>query len=341
MADKIPVGRRWPRGLVAGLLGGLLVAGACTGGGEAEQPAGAPLPADTFGMRTNPGLFDLGEWEAAEAWLGRPIHFTVQFTGRGTPQQMNGSAFGLLGNEKATLDEVAGRVTLSLSIPLAFDGERGSGDDSLAGAQGLAATAAGTHDKAFQRVARRLIEAGHGDAILRLGHEFNGLWPPWSAVGNEEEFIAAWRHVRQVFLAESPDFRFDWTTMRARWAETAPPAWPGAEYVDYVGLDIYWRADGEGWNQQRWEREYLPNLEAHLAFAIEQGKPVTFPEWGLEGGDVPEYIDAMVDWFEALPPTGSPGAMAYHAYFNGRGEFSLDNYPRSKEVFRQRFGADG
>ncbi|MEM7271505.1 MAG: glycosyl hydrolase [Actinomycetota bacterium] len=296
-----------------------------------------PVKTQNFGMRTNGGLFDPDSFETTEEWLGRSIDYTVQFSGRRSPHAMNSAVFGLMAAEDASLPAYADRLTLVISVPLAFSEPDENGP--LDGREGLLATAEGRHDTAYLRLAERLIEGGYGDAILRLGHEFNGGWPPWSSLGNEDAFIAAYRHVHDLFQAQSAGFEFDWTAMRPDFATTAPAAWPGIDYVDYIGLDVYWKSDpGDGWDSDRWQSQFLPQLEAHLAFAKERGLPVSFPEWGIEGDDVPEFIEQMHTWFNGLPPSG-PGSLGYQAYFSGGRAFSLDNYVDARRTFRQLFGA--
>ena len=288
-----------------------VIGASCTGSDPAivrEQ-----LDADSLGIRANAGFFDQDEFERTEEWLGQSISYTVQFTGRKSPKAMNRAAFGLLAAPDAMLPNVADPAAR------------------------LQRTSSGEHDESYIRVAERLVEAGYPDAIVRLGHEFNGGWPPWSSVGNEAEFIAAWRHVHGVFRRVSPDFLFDWTSVRANWAETAPAAWPGDEYVDFVGMDVYWRRGR--WNDERWQIDYVDNLIAQRDFAIEHGKPVTYPEWGMEGRDESRYIEAMYDWFVSLPDEG-PGRLAYQSYFDGGGDFAIANYPLAEARYRELFGSN-
>lgn len=294
------------------------------------------LDADALGIRANAGFFDLGEFERTEEWLGQSISYTVQFTGRKSPKAMNRAAFGLLAAPDSTLPNVADRIDLVIAVALAFD-ETDDGEELGDPASVLRLTADGAFDDSYRRVAQRLIEAGYPDAIIRLGHEFNGGWPPWSSVGNETEFIAAWRHVHAVFRQESPDFLFDWTSIRANWAETAPMAWPGDDVVDFVGMDVYWRRGR--FNDERWQIEYVDNLIAQRNFAIEHGKPVSYPEWGMEGRDESRYIEAMYDWFVSLPDEG-PGRLAYQSYFDGGGDFALENYPLAEARYRELFGSN-
>lgn len=290
---------------------------------------------DSLGLRSGTGLFDDERFAIAEELLGRRISYTVQFTGRQSPQDMNGSAFGLLAGEDATLPDLAGRVELSLTVPLAFGRATARSDEGRAEiATNLADVAAGEHDAAYTRVGQRLVDAGFGDAVLRLGHEFNGAWPPWSSRDNEELFVAAWRHVHGVMTAVSDDFSFDWTAMRPGWERWARDAYPGDEYVDIIGMDVYWR-DGE-WNAELFENSYERTLTDHLDFAIQRGKQVSYPEWAVTI-DAPEFIEAMHDWFERLPEDG-PGSLAYQAYFDSGEEFSFATHPVAHDRYLDLFG---
>jgi hypothetical protein len=299
-------------------------------------------PSATLGFRAGAGLFDDEEFLETEEWLGHPIAYTVQYTGRRSQRDMNGSAFGLLAGESATLPEFAHRLKLSITVPLGFGtanaGDREGREQIRAN---LVEVAEGKYDEAYRRVATRLIEAGYGDAVIRLGYEFNGAWAPWSSRTNEDEFIAAWRHVHEVLRAEGPDFQFEWTAIRPAWFEWGAAAYPGDEYVDIIGMDVYWRIHDGGflWDAGTWERQYMRVLRDHFSFATAHGKPVSYPEWGLDGGDVPQFIEAMYEWLDGLPTQG-PGRLLYHSYFDGREQFDLDQYPRARATYQRLFGDD-
>ncbi len=318
----------WTR-CAAGLAGFAIVATACAGGSDG-------VPDEALGMRVGGGLFDLEAFEAIESELGLPLRYTVQFTGRQTQRDMNGSAFGLLAADGADLPQVADRVDLSITVPLGFgraNAKSKEGRDEIEA--NFLAVLDGQHDEAYRRVGQRLVEGGFGDAIIRLGHEFNGAWAPWSSRTNEELYIAAYRHVHGLLRQQSPDFRFDWTAMRAGWVEWGKPAYPGDEFVDIVGLDVYWRTDT--WSTDSWDRDYLSVLLSHQRFAAERDKPVSYPEWGVAGAESPEFVSAMHDWMATLPDDG-PGRLVYHSYFNTNGEYALANYPRTLDTFVDLFG---
>lgn len=312
----------------------VMLASGCSGS-AARTPSDAAL-----GMRVGQGLFDLAAFEAAEAELGTKLHYTVQFTGRKSQKDMNGSAFGLLAAEGADLPKVADRIELSIAVPLGFGRANArSPEGREAIRQNLRSVADGDFDDAYRRLAQRLIDAGYPDAIIRLGHEFNGAWSPWSSRHNEEVYIEAYRHVHTVLREESDGFRFDWTAMRAGWQEWAVEAYPGDDYVDIVGMDVYWKVqDGDApWSTDVWESDFLPTMRSQQTFAAARDKPVSYPEWGLSGGDNPAFIEAMHAWLSSLPETG-PGHLEYQSYFNSGKNYALENFPKSQDAYLRLFG---
>lgn len=303
----------------------------------ADDPVASP---ETLGFRAGSGFFDGERFDATEEWLGRDILYTVQFTGRQDPQDMNGSAFGLLADENADLPDYVDRLSLSITVPLAFgqaNARDREGRDAIA--ERLSEVATGELDDAYVRLGARLVEAGYGDAIIRLGHEFSGSWAPWSSRTNEQQFIAAWRHVHGVLRSVSPDFQFDWTTTRSGWLEWGSAAYPGDDYVDIVGMDVYWRTQvlGTTWDSNTFEREFLRPMRDHRDFAGSRGKELSYPEWGLSGSDSPGFIEAMHDWFARFEVRG-PGGLRYHSYFDSGEEFELAQYPAAARRYRELFG---
>lgn len=306
--------------------------------GSSDDATVAP---ETLGFRASSGLFDSAAFDEAERWLGTDIYFTIQFTGRKDTQEMNGSVFGLLAADDADLPDYADDLTLSITVPLAF-GESNARDKDgrSAVAANLNAVTAGEFDDAYLRVGQRLVEGGYGDAIIRLGHEFNGSWAPWSSRTNEDLYVAAWRHVHGVLRSVSHDFEFDWTATRPAWFEWGAAAYPGDEFVDIVGMDVYFRAQTQDgpWDSNLFEREFLRPMRDHRDFAESRGKPVSYPEWGMSGSDTPGFIEAMHDWLADMD-ADEPGGLRYHAYFDSGADFDLGQFPASEQRFRELFGS--
>ena len=305
----------------------------------AAPAAAAPKLASTMGVY--PGFDQGGRFAAHERSLNADLSWAVHMSGRESPAAMRSSVWGQVTKPDAYLAKLSSRVNLVMTIPLVFGTRTAkTAADRVAIGKDLRATAAGLHDEDFRVVARQLIEAGYPDTVIRLGHEFDGDYYSWSARDNNEAFIAAYRHVHDVFASESAAFRFEWTGMRNTFATYGPPAYPGDAYVDVVGLDIYYR-NKESMTDQVWTRQYEDQLEFHRDFAISHGKPVAYSEWAVALYDHPEFIDAMYGWFNSLPTSG-PGRLLYQSYFNPpRSGYNLSQLPKSHARYMSLFSGMG
>jgi hypothetical protein len=330
-----------PRSVVVVVVAMLMAAGALMGAQVSAQTTPKLDPAK-LGMYVG---FDRGDrFTQFERELGIPIRYVVTMADSRSPSAMMSSVWGQFAKREAYLPKVANRVEVILSMPLAFGpggmGMTQAGQSTIR--QNLLATAAGRLDGEFRTAARYLKEAGYGDAIIRLGHEFDGDWAPYSARNNNAAYIAAFRHVHDVFKSESSAFRFEWTAMDAHFIQYGPPAYPGNDYVDIVGLDMYWRESAPITDAQ-WNNQMKNVLIAHKAFAVSKGKPVSYPEWGRSLADHSRFIDLMHGWFSSLPATG-PGGLVYHSSFNEPGNvgsydpYNLDLLPKVKRRYIELFG---
>jgi hypothetical protein len=79
--------------------------------------------------------------------------------------------------------------------------------------------------------------------ILSFGHEMNGTWYPWgNGQSTSASFVAAWRHVVQVFRkVGATNVTWLWTVNSIEGASSALSQWwPGADWVDWIGIDGYY-----------------------------------------------------------------------------------------------------
>jgi hypothetical protein len=108
----------------------------------------------------------------------------------------------------------------------------------------IGAIAAGRYDKYLRTYAAAVRDYGH-PVIVSFGHEMNGDWYSWAAGHTSPAtFVAAWRHVVDVFRAAgTPNVTWLWTVnvFRSQAGVSSPRAWwPGDAYVTWVGLDGYY-----------------------------------------------------------------------------------------------------
>lgn len=225
----------------------------------------------------------------------------------------------------------------------------------------MEAGAKGSYDKYYKTLAQKLVQGGQGNAILRVGWEFNLLTSRWGT-DNPATFIAYWRHIVNTMrsVPGTSKMQFDWNPNIGVTEYDASQYYPGAKYVDYIGLDAYdvsWIPDTypygtasscnqecrQGRNEVVWQQ--LLNGTGGLAywsdFARTKGKPISLPEWGLwdrtdghGGGDDPYFIQQM--WKFIDDPSNH---VAYEAYFNldSGGTHELTKLKKSGPVFKKLF----
>lgn len=112
----------------------------------------------------------------------------------------------------------------------------------------LAQIAAGDQDATLNLYAKALAQWNH-PFLLRLFPEMNGPWKTYSPGTNGNttaQFIAAWRHVYTLFHHDgASNVKFIWNPDKqlSHPVESLLSLWPGAAYVDWVGIDVFDRED--------------------------------------------------------------------------------------------------
>ncbi len=120
----------------------------------------------------------------------------------------------------------------------------------------LASGANGSYDQQWRNVATTLIEAGYGDATLRIGWEFMGNWYRWSVHGtgwngqpNTVNYREYWKRIVLAMRSvPGANFKFNWCgnpgdfwngSVRINPADAYPDDDANGSYVDEIGIDIY------------------------------------------------------------------------------------------------------
>lgn len=163
----------------------------------------------------------------------------------------------------------------------------------------LARIADGAFDDYVREWARKLRDFG-STVYLRPMHEMNGDWYPWSGVVNgntPEDYVAAWRHLHDVFAAEGADnVRWVWSPL----VDDVPSDngfeqyWPGSRHVDVLALDGYnWGADLPEYGGWRSFDEVF--ADAYRRLTALGPEPVWIAEVGSDaaGGDKAAWVRDM------------------------------------------------
>jgi|ERR1022692_4649383 hypothetical protein len=107
----------------------------------------------------------------------------------------------------------------------------------------LANITRGKYDTYLRQVAREVVRF-RCPIALSFGHEMNGKWYGWGYRHTwPSVFIAAWRHIHDLFVsAGARNVIWLWTINRIAPGESPISNWwPGAQFVDWVGIDAYYR----------------------------------------------------------------------------------------------------
>lgn len=200
--------------------------------------------------------------------------------------------------------------------------------------QSLPDIIAGHYDSYIKTWAHGVRDAA-GVVYVRIFPEMNGDWAPWN--GDPEALKAAWKHVVDLFRAEGVrNVRWVFTpnvTDEPRVPENAMELYyPGADYVDVIGLDGY------NWGTTRpnigW-RTYEEVFETGYARITSLGdQPVWLAEVASAelGGDKGAWVEDM------LNSTAFPRVKAI-VWFNEDKEtdWRMESSTASLAAFRKHF----
>lgn len=158
--------------------------------------------------------------------------------------------------------------------------------------------AAGRYDGYIRKWARAARDFKY-PFFLRLGHEMNGDWYPWSAAKNGYDtsvYVKMFRRVHDIFKEEGADnVIWLWCPMNGDFPESpwnkCSKYYPGNEYVDWVGMDAYnWGRDQGGGSWVSLKRMMKARYEEFTASYPD--KPIMIGEFGsgTSGGDKAQWV---------------------------------------------------
>jgi hypothetical protein len=204
--------------------------------------------------------------------------------------------------------------------------------------------AAGDFNTYATQLGQNLVAAGLQNSVLRLGAEMNGAWES-DYMGSTAQEQSLWaqcfaNEVTGLRQAAGEHFLIDWNPNACTQNVPYSNFYPGNAYVDIMGLDLYdVGCDAPSspitWSALASEPYGLTAIET---FATAQGKPMSFPEWGLSttpNGDDPAYIAGM-------GAAVANGNFAFEAYFDAGAQGMMilgPTTPLSLVAFQKWFGS--
>jgi beta-mannanase len=196
-----------------------------------------------------------------------------------------------------------------------------------------AAIASGSEDANIKRVADAVKALG-SRVLLRFAYEMDQPKGGPRYLGSPARFIAAWRHVHDVFQARSvTNARFVWAPIAANYATgVAQSFYPGNRYVDWIGADGYnWYPGRAGSN---WTT-FGDIFSAFYAWAAPRGKPLIVAETGVQ--EDPAVPGRKAAWIaDATLWIRSHSAIRAVSYFDG---ISPKGYDFRVDTSSASFGA--
>ncbi len=120
---------------------------------------------------------------------------------------------------------------------------------------------------------------------IRLAHEMNGNWFPWSAKNNSNnpvDFIYMWQHVVDIFDSKGLDF----THVQWVWCVNnrdvgnyrAEQYYPGHAFVDWVAIDGFNWGASQSWSHWRTPQQVFGRMLKRIRTISK--KPVAITEFG-------------------------------------------------------------
>jgi hypothetical protein len=222
----------------------------------------------------------------------------------------------------------------------------------------------GAFDEYLHRYAQSIAQTGLPLAI-RLDHEMNGTWYPWSEKdgsgaainGNRTgDYAAMWRHVHDIFEQEGANQyviwvwapnRIDKLPGSLRTPEYLASLYPGDDYVDWIGMSGYLRppfSDGESISFDATFGATLAQLRGVA------DKPIVLAEVGASEieGHKPEWVRSF---FQGLADPANDDivgfswfSLAITTYVQGEratNDWRIDSRADSLAAFREGLAALG
>jgi hypothetical protein len=187
--------------------------------------------------------------------------------------------------------------------------------------------AAGGYNGYATQFARKMVAAGFGYSVIRLGHEMNGTWET-DSLGNTPTQWRSWagcfaQEVTAMRAVPGAHFLFDWSINEGYRNIPLADFYPGDSYVDIISICLY---DQSGYplpsigSPDRWQAltSEPMGLNEVYAFAAQHHKPFAIPEWGTVSsqGDDATFVTNTANFI-------SSHVVAYQSWFDG-GEFGTN-----------------
>lgn len=187
------------------------------------------------------------------------------------------------------------------------------------------------------------IKQVKGIVLLRILHEFNGDWYPWCIIKNDKnpELLAkAYRYIHNIFKENNvTNVKFIWcpnsmSVPQEKW-NYIMDAYPGDEYVDFTGIDIY---NGAGQTTPVWMSFRKVGIENYFLLTQKlPNKPLLICETASRERENSESKSSQkkAEWIkqqsEAL--RSDMNEIKLLSWFNEKGTFKINSSQEAQNAF--------
>jgi hypothetical protein len=188
------------------------------------------------------------------------------------------------------------------------------------------------------------IKQVKGTVMLRMLHEFNGDWYPWCTVNNNKDPLLvgkAYRYIINIFRENKvTNVKFVWcpnsmSVPQESW-NYIMDAYPGNDYVDYVGLDIYNGAGNNGKGQSVWRSFRKEGMENYFVLTQKcPDKPLLICETASRERGGGEPGQSKAEWIEQMSEAlqSDMSKVRLLAWFNEKETFKLNSSEAARKAF--------
>ncbi len=298
-------------------------------------------------VKTTMGIYTGAKASEADNNLVRMEDFLdrrLAYAGGNQDQRIEGAASSIRGQfvNPDSIRKFASRTAPTLTpitaIQLAFTNPVGTTPDGQGKEKRavkralLTKTVSGQNDDLYKRCFDNMASAGFDRYFIRFGSEGDIAWPPHSFMpmddhprGNDDLYRDAFAHVvtlaREVFEDKLTSIytttafagQLKMVCADGRVRSKLEAGYPGGQYVDVVGCDLYLAKDVI--------RKLDERAKITQGFAFNRGKQFAFDEWGITpdgrkttSGNQIAFIRWMHQFLDGLPTKGA-GSLSHHSLF--------------------------
>lgn len=197
----------------------------------------------------------------------------------------------------------------------------------------------GDYDAYITEWAQQVKNVGE-PVFVRIANEMNGDWDPWCDwffSKDADLYIEAWQRIHKIFDQQGVDNAiFVWNPHDRSFPDfkwnSAEVYYPGADYVDWVGLTGYNNGTGNsGETWRNFNEVYQPIYNEYLLKY--PGKPFMITEFSSSelGGNKAAWINQAMVYLALYP---NIRIAVWYDQTDGRRLYRIDSTPEAKAAFR-------